>query len=206
MIDLVRDRPAMYMGDYSISKMDAYLHGYLKATDDSGVEVKSTGPPFGRFHDWVAARFDWHESTAGWCNIILKENDHNEKLALDNFFTLIEEFRESELVVVRHVKTEAHHRPTGAVRLSYSRGFEIELQAFGGGTVSDGEPRSLPPPLSIVKYFPASRNCYLRYNYVDNADERWKSSEEAARETALVEFGIQDHEWETPDRADQGSP
>jgi hypothetical protein len=43
-------------------------------------------PDFGRFHDWVAERFGWHESTAGWCNIIVEECGGNHGEALDRFF------------------------------------------------------------------------------------------------------------------------
>ena len=43
----------------------------------------------------VAKRFGWYESTAGWCHIIVQECGGDECKALDRFFELVEEYRQS---------------------------------------------------------------------------------------------------------------
>jgi hypothetical protein len=58
-------------------------------------------PDFGGFHDWVAARFGWRESTAGWCNIIRQECGGDDRKALESIFELIDEYRETTGLTVR---------------------------------------------------------------------------------------------------------
>jgi hypothetical protein len=49
---------------------------------------------FHRFHDSVAAKFGWRESTAGWCTI-LQESGGDDRRALEFFFELIDEYRKA---------------------------------------------------------------------------------------------------------------
>jgi hypothetical protein len=50
-------------------------------------------PDFGGLHDWIAERFGWPSSAAGWCNIILQECAGDDSKALDSFFALVEDYR-----------------------------------------------------------------------------------------------------------------
>lgn len=156
--------------------MQPYLYGYLHAVEDSADDQPETNPPFSRFNAWVAAKFDWYEPTAGWCRIILKESGGDDAAALDRFFNLVDEFQTARLIPIHHVETNSSHAPTGNVTVN-------------------GNTRQLPPSLTTLKYFPESRNCFLRYNYVDSPEERWSSNENKAFETARVEFGIALSEW-----------
>ena len=69
-IDIVRRRPGMYIGDPSPEKLLVFLWGYMLAMGHAGLEDKSE-PSFQGFHNWVAKRFGFYESTAGWPNMIL---------------------------------------------------------------------------------------------------------------------------------------
>jgi hypothetical protein len=69
-IDIVRRRPGMYIGDPSPEKLDVYLHGYRAAMHHAG-KRDASDPPFHGFHLWVARRLGFGESTAGWSNMIL---------------------------------------------------------------------------------------------------------------------------------------
>ena len=55
--------------------------------------IPSSVRNFGGFHDWVAERFGWHESTARWCNIIVEELGGNLGEAPDRFVELVEEYQ-----------------------------------------------------------------------------------------------------------------
>ena len=91
-IALIRTRPGMYLGDHSLVRLRAFLDGcfYMAERFDLG---RGDGPDFGGLHDWVAKKYGWFESTAGWCDIILQECSGDESKALDQFFNLVEEYR-----------------------------------------------------------------------------------------------------------------
>jgi hypothetical protein len=95
MLEEMRERPAMYIGSHSIVLMRAFLDGYKFAACRNDM-VEDSHPEFSEFHDWVARRFGWNESTAGWANIILQETGNDEAAALDQFYLLIDEFKATE--------------------------------------------------------------------------------------------------------------
>lgn len=91
-IDRIRQRPGMYFGVPSLTRLRAFLDGCVFAVDECGGKIVSN-PEFGELHDWVATRFGWRESTAGWCNILLAGCGNDEAKALALFFDLIDEYR-----------------------------------------------------------------------------------------------------------------
>jgi hypothetical protein len=93
LLDQVRQRPAMYIGQPSLTRLHIFLEGYGFALFKHQIKIAVESPPFDGFHDWTARRFGWRESTAGWCNIILQETGNDESAALDRFFQLLDEFR-----------------------------------------------------------------------------------------------------------------
>jgi len=92
-LEAIRKRPAMYLGVYSLSALRHFISGYSFALDTHAIRDASDPLTLPRdFHDWVAYRLRFKESTSGWCNMILNragsEND-----AFDRFFTLLDEYR-----------------------------------------------------------------------------------------------------------------
>jgi hypothetical protein len=82
----------MYIGDWTISSLMAFMSGYFLATSMNNLDDNDV-INFNEFHDWVARHFGWVESTAGWKNIILKECNGDEKKALAKFFELYDLFK-----------------------------------------------------------------------------------------------------------------
>jgi hypothetical protein len=82
----------MYLGECSLIRLRAFIDGYSFMAHESEIELHDK-PDFGGFHDWVAAKFEWRESTAGWCNIILEECGRDDRRAMENFFELIDEYQ-----------------------------------------------------------------------------------------------------------------
>jgi len=92
LIERVRRCPAVYLGQNSLIRLRAFLDGCFCVAREHEIPTDER-PPFGELHDWVARRFGWYESTAGWCNIILQECGGDDAKALSRFFELIDEYR-----------------------------------------------------------------------------------------------------------------
>ncbi len=111
-LDKVRKRPGMYIGDEKLENMRSYLAGYQMAMMDLNLE-DTAEPSFYEFHEWIRNRFNYYESTAGWCNMIFAvvlgfdpENIRWENYQKDatteqhresirEFYRLLDEYRES---------------------------------------------------------------------------------------------------------------
>lgn len=96
-IERIRPRPGMYLGEPGITKLCSFLDGYSmalydlnanKVTDDALFPM-----PFHCFHDYVALRLNYYESTSGWRNMILDQVAHDEEKGLALFFTLLDDFK-----------------------------------------------------------------------------------------------------------------
>jgi hypothetical protein len=82
----LRDRPAILLGQNSLSVFYGFVLGY-------DVGGSGTGFPIPRdFHDWVAYRLHFYSSTSGLKNMILSRAE-NEEAALDKFWCLLDEHR-----------------------------------------------------------------------------------------------------------------
>ncbi len=90
LINKIRQRPAMYLGCKSLTAFYHFLGGYrmacsLHSIDDGlGLNIPQD------FHDWVAYRTHFRESTSGWCSMIVSTTE-SEETAFDRFFELLEE-------------------------------------------------------------------------------------------------------------------
>lgn len=92
-LDEIRIRTPMYIGEASITCLRSFLLGIDFLVLKRCVEALPESPPFEDFHDWVASKYGWCESTAGWAKIILAECQNDERLALERFFADLDQFR-----------------------------------------------------------------------------------------------------------------
>lgn len=93
LINAMEKRPAMYIGDNKISSLNTFLNGYLFSASSHNILAEKVFPPFWFFHEWAMEKYSWSESTAGWKNILLQENNHDEEKSLEVFFKMIKEFK-----------------------------------------------------------------------------------------------------------------
>jgi len=194
----------MYLGEASIIRMQAYLQGYEHAEHDLEVELPTT-PSWHHFHDWVAGYYGWSESTAGWCNIIMQHSGNDEKVALDQFYKLTDQFRKSRLHTVCSIKTGQAHQPTGQITIGdIPEGTTTKFHSSNNVSLipSLGRVRNVPPQITIATYSKTSRYWYLRYHYDDELEENPTKSESDAKYKAQLEFGIADDEWISHDKPD----
>jgi hypothetical protein len=88
-------RPAMYLGEESITALHNVINGYIWACHTHKVEEKQT-EHWGGFHEFVRARTGFYESTGGWCHMLLSVNGQDEVKALAAFFVMFDTFSKSE--------------------------------------------------------------------------------------------------------------
>lgn len=132
LIEAIRRRPEMYIGRKSITAFYHFLGGFQMACGLHRIEDDRLGlkiPP--DFHDWVAYRTHFRESTSGWCNMILATTKSEEE-AFDRFFELLEEHSDRVPRLVAEIIG-----PVSTTR-----------------TVRDGQELVIPPPekVQLVKY------------------------------------------------------
>jgi hypothetical protein len=95
LLDRLRERPGLYLGVKSISRLRAFLDGYNTAFIDEGLSLSMGDPSFARFDEWVAQQYQQPDSVAGWNDLILWEVD-DEEIAVDTFYKLLDKFRAEE--------------------------------------------------------------------------------------------------------------
>lgn len=79
----------MYLGEPSLTSLYQFLNGLTWLAFHYHIELT---PDTSKLHDWVAKKYGWRYSTAGWRNIILQECGNDERKALETFFDLFEEY------------------------------------------------------------------------------------------------------------------
>lgn len=91
LIESIRIRPGMYFGEKSLTAFYHFLGGFQFACSLHGIEDNRLGLRFpADFHDWVAYRCRFKESTSGWYKMIVATTD-SEEAACDRFFELLKE-------------------------------------------------------------------------------------------------------------------
>ncbi|WP_238360615.1 hypothetical protein [Iningainema tapete] len=105
-IQKIKQRPSLYLGQRSISHLQTFLDGYTFARREQGVPTTEEEREFEEFQEWIEQRFN-QESTQSWARIILFYSE-DERDALDRFFELFAEFlqRNNNLVSTAHQANE----------------------------------------------------------------------------------------------------
>ncbi|MEA5618791.1 hypothetical protein VB711_13215 [Cronbergia sp. UHCC 0137] len=94
MLQRIKQRPGMFLGQCSITRLRAFLDGYMGSRSDLGLPPTQQELEFNQFQEWVQTRFKI-SSSHGWDSIILFYSA-DERDALNNFFELFEQFCNSE--------------------------------------------------------------------------------------------------------------
>ena len=108
-LEKVRTRTGMYIGEQKLENLMSFLAGYRFAMESIGA-VNISQPDFHGFHDWVAAKYGFYESTSGWARMILHvelgfgpreqcidlnkiANEIHHRKSMKRFFDLVDEFK-----------------------------------------------------------------------------------------------------------------
>ncbi|MCD2259122.1 hypothetical protein [Psychroserpens luteolus] len=102
-------RPAMWTGETSLKSIRIFLNGYSIALREHNI-LQSSEELEINFHDWIANKLGFYESTSGWPNMILavtiglnpksiKWENYDSKVtkeqhekSIKKFYELLEEF------------------------------------------------------------------------------------------------------------------
>lgn len=101
-LEHIRQRPALYLGETSITVFNGYFYGFLEGS--KLLENKEIATELRKLHDWVAMRLGCFECTSGWKNMLLKSENGNEEKALKKFFIFLEEFKKRKAKVIYEAK------------------------------------------------------------------------------------------------------
>ena len=91
LIDQIKIRPELYIGDRRISTLSTFLQGYSMAHWIYQVEMDLPAKQLQNFHSFVESKFN-DNRTIGWSNLILEKCNGDNEGALQMFFDLFREF------------------------------------------------------------------------------------------------------------------
>ena len=97
MLDVIRQRPGLYLGTPSLTKLWDFLQGYRSALINNDIPYRQVG--FWNiiiFDTWIRNQLELPYNSQGWANNILQHCNGDEAKALANFFELLDEFRQQE--------------------------------------------------------------------------------------------------------------
>ncbi len=93
LLDAIRRRPPMYLGRKSLHDLHMWLAGYRMGRMLAGLAPSDEEREFDAFDAFVQDKYDWHD-VGGWAAKIAYYH-REDASALDEFFKLLDEFREA---------------------------------------------------------------------------------------------------------------
>ena len=93
----IKTRPGMYLGKPYVTRLKAFLDGYIGARNDLGFPLKEQEETLNKFQQWIQSRFNI-TSSQSWADIILFYSV-DESEALNKFFELFEKFQHEESTI-----------------------------------------------------------------------------------------------------------
>jgi hypothetical protein len=90
LLHAIEKRPAMYLGQPSITQLSSFLAGYFFARRQLRIPETEQEQQFSEFQSWIEQKFNL-SSSQSWDQIILA-NSQDKQSALTQFFILFNEF------------------------------------------------------------------------------------------------------------------
>ncbi len=93
LLDLIRVRPGMWIGEPSITRLAIFIEGFRSGIHAAHESLEAETPLFHGFHDWVAARLGRRKNGHGWCDMLLDSTGGNEHAAFEKFWNELDAYR-----------------------------------------------------------------------------------------------------------------
>jgi len=186
LFDSIRMRTEMFTGHSSPTHLNSFLSGYYFAKKHEA--IKKEEPNFHGFHDWVANKFDYYESTSGWAYMI-EDQREDKKEALYLFYELLDEYRGTQHQQIANVKIN-HEDKIDTTWRGYSRLKKVK-----------GTFEAILKPLPRVLTIRQIELKEIWFQMVAKNDKNeilflWSSTElEKVYKRANEIFGIEQDEW-----------
>jgi len=133
-LERIRQCPAMYLGTNSLTAFYHFVAGYSLACGELGAPKLDLLPS--DFHDWVAYRLRFLESTSGYSNMILQRTPDEAK-ALQQFFELLDGYKARCPKVVASVRWHLN---------------EPEIYKLGPGGIDDRRRAKASEVIKLITY------------------------------------------------------
>ncbi len=91
LLDLVCERPGMWIGEPSITRLEVFIIGFGAGVRAAGASLDDEHPRFYDFHAWIAARLN--RPVAGGWRLNLLDECGSEQAAFDRFWIELDQFR-----------------------------------------------------------------------------------------------------------------
>lgn len=104
MFERIKQRPGMYIGEPCVNKLFLFLTGYRFALIKNNLDdLEGFFSDKPSFHDWVAMKESYAESTAGWAYII-DQATTTDKEGMELFFTYLDAYFARTATVLYEIK------------------------------------------------------------------------------------------------------
>ena len=95
-LDKIKNKPGMYIGNSSVSDLFIFLAGYKTARRELGIEPTAEEIEFYQnFHEFIETKYQVKTANF-WAKIIMLYS-RDEKEGFENFFNLLTEFKQKKL-------------------------------------------------------------------------------------------------------------
>ena len=111
LIDWIREKPALYLGEKSLSLFRHQLAGYAWACHDYQIDSDISFIPLGVFRAWVAIKYN-NSCSVNYDGIMLMSHGFDEANALDAFFSDWDEFLAQDHETLKRVFLDENGQPT----------------------------------------------------------------------------------------------
>lgn len=96
LLDLVRVRPGMWIGEMSVTRLQVFLSGFSAGIDAARASLENESPPFRGLHQWVADRLGRRMNGHGWASMLV-EACGSEEAAFERFWTELDAYRKATI-------------------------------------------------------------------------------------------------------------
>lgn len=176
----MKERPAMWLGTFKISLLEAFLNGFGCA-QFSEVGQPSAWPPISLLTDWTAHKLK-QGGSPGWARILTRHCQGDEEAALHLFFDLLEEFKTLRVVRVVEIELDA-----AAYAFYASEACQVQSYYY---TSAGPTPIPAPDALCVIQ-FSGGLGYYVFHRQPGQrlAKEAWYASFRACLQHLRQKFG-----------------